>query len=840
MTDATNRKLDVKDNELGDIARDDPLYELSQIIGFSRPAETEHPRSTQEEHVDLEQELLRELDNFPVSGRSSAEVPDYQEYSEPEQDEPVIVPEQSRSAEPLDFESEFERDFGGVFKMPEPARPEPVAPEPVVDMVDMDEPDPMEAELSQPEFEPVPAPRPVFAEVPRFEPAPEPASQPAADSLEDELLDLLGSIGEKAKAPWTAEQPDVEQIAVDEQVAVEPPAFEDYVAGSEAEETEPEAFADTLATAPRPLWFDEPEPVQEPAAEVIDETYDEPAGELEPDEDSALLDAFESELSEGLSISLDEMSQEEAEVQEDAPAGFSIEDELDLDRTYETSAEEDEDAAVSEIETAASEIASAARPSMAPVLDTADLSAGDIEAMHPLDLPQQAEEEAARSDSSDIERELDAALTGYDQYEDEPAPRFGAAAAAMPAASYDLDAIENDLARDMDYVAHDLEARNADEDDFDGFEDDFDEPVLAPQEPVERPRSGRGMMIAAVVGGVAILGAIGAFALMGSDVGDDGGPVLVKADPDPVKIVPEDPGGKEVPNQDRAVYGEVDGNGETAPTQDTLVSTSEEPIDLNGDSTLLPSGITETAKVEDRLMPEAASSDGMSAAADDGQALLPPRRVRTVIVKPDGSFVPTPAPQPAATAEAQPEPAPQTAEAAVTQPEATQPAATETQAAAAAEPQDVTPDETEALQQMASASEAETTAAPEPQQTASRNIPTPTVIPERPVDQPVQVASQPAPAPAPAPAVQTQAAVPGGYMVQISSQPSAALAQQSATDLSRRFSNILGGRAISIQQAEIEGRGTFHRVRVAASGRDDAVALCESLKRAGGSCFVTR
>lgn len=835
MTDATNRKLDVKDNEFGDIARDDPLYELSQIIGFSRPAEPEHPGQPQEDHVDLEQELLRELDNFPVPGRSSAEASDYQDYSEPEAVEPVSPPEQSRSSEPLDFESEFERDFGGVFKMPEPAKPEPVAPEPVVDMTDMDEPDPMEAELSQPEFEPTPAQRPVFAEVPRFEPEPEPAPQPTADSLEDELLSLLGSIGEKANAPWTPEQPAVEQIAVDEPEAVEPPVFEAYAEETEAQEVEPEVVAETSATAPRPLWFDEPEPVRQASVEAINETYEEPAVELEPDEDSALLDAFESELSEGLSISLDEMSQEEVEdpEQEDAATDFSIEDELDLDRTYDTSAEDEEDTAVIEIENAASEIASAARPGMPPVLDTADLSGGDIEAMHPLDLPQQAGEEEMRPEPNDIERELDAALTGYDQYEDEPAPRFGAAAAAMPAASYDLDAIENDLARDMDYVAHDLEARSAEEDEFDGFEDEFDEPVLAPQ-PAERPRSGRGMMIAAVVGGVAILGAIGAFALMGSDVGDDGGPVLVKADSDPVKIVPEDQGGREVPNQDRAVYGEVDGNGETAPTQDTLVSTSEEPIDLNGGPTVLPSGITETAKVEDRLMPEAASSDGMSAAGDDGQALLPPRRVRTVIVKPDGSFVPTPA----ATATAQPEPAPQTAEAAVTQPETTRPAATETQASASVETPAASQDDTEALQQMASVSEPETNTAPEPAQTASRNIPTPTVIPERPVDQPVQVASQPAPAPAPT--VQTQPAVPGGYMVQISSQPSAALAQQSATDLSRRFGNILGGRAISIQQAEIEGRGTFHRVRVSASGRDDAVALCESLKRAGGSCFVTR
>lgn len=830
MTDATNRKLDVKDNEFGDIARDDPLYELSQIIGFSRPAEPEHPRQAHDDTVDLEQELLRELDNFPVSGRTAAEVSDYQGYSEPEPVEAATAPQPSRSSDPLDFDSEFERDFGGVFKMPEPAMSKPAAPEPVVDTFEMDHSDLMEAELSQPDFEPPMEPKAVFAEAPRFEPEPEPAPEPSADSLEDELLDLLGSIGEKAKAPWAEEPAPVEQIVVDEPAAVEQPDFDDYVSEMDVEDAQPEAVAETPTAAPQPLWFDVPEPVREPFSEARYEAVDEPAAESEPslelapDEDSALLDAFESELSEGLSISLDEMSHEDVDAQDDASADFSIEDELDLDRTYETAADADEDAAVTDIEIAASEIASAARSTMPPVLETADLSASDMEAMPPLDLPQQAEE-SVRSEPNDIERELDAALTGYDQYEDDTAPRFSAAAAAIPAANYDLDAIENELARDMDYVAHDLEARNADEDEFDGFDDEFDEPVIAPQ-PVDHQRSGRGMMIAAIVGGIAILGAFGAFALMGSDVGDDGGPVLVKADPDPVKIVPEDPGGREVPNQDRAVYGEVDGNGETAPTQDTLVSTSEEPIDLNGGSTVLPSGVTETAKVEDRLMPEAASSDGMSAAGDDGQALLPPRRVRTVIVKPDGSFVPTSA----ATATAQPEPAPQTAEAAVTEPEATRPAAAETQAPA------TQGDDAEALQQMASVSEPETSAASEPAQTASRNIPTPAAIPERPVNQPVQVASQPAPAPA----TQTQPAVPGGYMVQISSQPSAALAQQSATDLSRRFGNLLGGRAISIQQAEIEGRGTFHRVRVAASGRDDAVALCESLKRAGGSCFVTR
>jgi hypothetical protein len=127
----------------------------------------------------------------------------------------------------------------------------------------------------------------------------------------------------------------------------------------------------------------------------------------------------------------------------------------------------------------------------------------------------------------------------------------------------------------------------------------------------------------------------------------------------------------------------------------------------------------------------------------------------------------------------------------------------------------------------------------------------PRFIPERPADQPViianagaqtatrpqPVAPQPARAPQAAPIVQQST---GGYVMQISSQPSIELAQASATNLSQRYSNIIGGRQIKIQRAEIEGRGTFHRVRVVASSRDDAIALCERYKSAGGSCFVAR
>jgi cell division septation protein DedD len=79
-----------------------------------------------------------------------------------------------------------------------------------------------------------------------------------------------------------------------------------------------------------------------------------------------------------------------------------------------------------------------------------------------------------------------------------------------------------------------------------------------------------------------------------------------------------------------------------------------------------------------------------------------------------------------------------------------------------------------------------------------------------------------------------------GFYVQISSQPSEAAARDSLSSLTRRFAGQIGSRGVGIRTAEIPGKGTFYRVRVAAETRDEAVQLCETLKSAGGSCFVTR
>ncbi|TDH39183.1 hypothetical protein E2A64_08965 [Pseudohoeflea suaedae] len=368
-------------------------------------------------------------------------------------------------------------------------------------------------------------------------------------------------------------------------------------------------------------------------------------------------------------------------------------------------------------------------------------------------------------------------------------------------------------------------------------------------------------LIAGVVLGVAVLlgGTALAWNWIAGGSSSDDGPKVIMADKDPVKVVPENPGGAKVPNQDKAVYEKVEGNDTGAASQPRLVESAEEPVDVvqrTIDPDVLPlegRGEAETAagateKVEDRLT----EGDTESAAAgSSAEQLLSPRRVRTMIVRPDGTIVPRSEPQ----AEAAETPAPAAASVETVPATPVAPEASTTDVASAdpeiglSAPATVTAD-----------GEIAGTAAAEGEVAANPTIPTQTVttvpVPtSRPSEQPVNVVGQvsgngrvsevasaaPQTAAPAAPAAQTTAAAnPGGYYMQIASQPSAAGAQTSYDDLSRRYSSIIGGRGVDIKSAEIPNRGTYHRVRIPAGTREEANALCARYKAAGGSCIVTR
>lgn len=386
----------------------------------------------------------------------------------------------------------------------------------------------------------------------------------------------------------------------------------------------------------------------------------------------------------------------------------------------------------------------------------------------------------------------------------------------------------------------------------------------------------RGPVLALAVLGVAVLAGVGAFgwSMLSGDggVGDDG-PRIIRADKDPVKVLPENPGGVTVPNQDKAVYDRVAGGTGTSTGQPALVNSAEEPVDVvqrTLDPGILPlEGRADSLeKSEERLSAETSGSD--VASNEPAPPVISPRKVRTMIVKPDGSIVAREVEEPEAAAAVETSQPQATAEpqvATLTQPD--QGAASITQPVPVAEQVET------ALEQPVEQPAETETPATEGTLAPVRVVTTQPIRPVanapvplgRPVDQPVNVvgtvtqggrvdaapaapaapvASQPvevasAPAAA-APAAPAAAPVanPGGYYVQIASQPTAEGAQSSWNTLSSRYSSVLGGQNVDIQRADIPGKGVFHRVRVPAGSRDQANALCSRYKAAGGSCFVSR
>ncbi len=91
-----------------------------------------------------------------------------------------------------------------------------------------------------------------------------------------------------------------------------------------------------------------------------------------------------------------------------------------------------------------------------------------------------------------------------------------------------------------------------------------------------------------------------------------------------------------------------------------------------------------------------------------------------------------------------------------------------------------------------------------------------------------------------APARTTGQIAPGTYIVQVTSQRSESAARNAYAGLQRKYPGILGNRNAVIVSANIQDRGTFYRARIPAGSRAEAISLCESLKGAGGDCFVRR
>lgn len=806
---------------------------------FDQSADAAPPASAgaaPEEHpdfADFEKMLASDLPDAPQSDKQELGEIEASFASEFEED----APRETASAE--EFPAFDDSDF--VFDEPEaaiPAPQEPVASEP------HEEGDDFERALAAAVFDEQPT-QAGYAEEQDYgaEQAysqdsyeysePEAAPEAPAASLEDELNALLNRMSAR---PEPAYEPDF-QLEKPLDVHVEPAAAPVYEASAQPQESvsNPDDFDLDIDLAA----FDAASHADDAREQYADETSADPVEALKPFIPTAAAVAAAAAQAHNWSRGTPFIRPQPDPVQpqvsfaqpvqqtgatayhyEAEPAAGSYEVEQDYRTTDQVGAETP--AAYSEL----SEVAAApARPPVAeiPELETIEIPEKAVALADDLDIPdvpfEEDKTEAPAYD--DLDAEFSSLLNEMNVGEPTPAPEPAQQAAAFQAprqqpeqaaagGSAQVTADAYDQAFDdfeFDAAASQPYAPQAAADDGFDYDPDAGETMSEAGETEEQRPRNRMLLAAAVVGAVALIGGIGAFALSFGGGGSGDAPVLVKADDAPIKVKPENPGGTVIPNQDNKVYDMVAKGGRpAAPTQEKLVSDAEQPIDVTStapearvvgglpvDEAAQPAG-----KSEDRVAPALVEND---AAADEVPAVAP-RKVRTMVVRPDGTLVPREDPAPA-------------------------------QQIAATEPTDPAP-------QAVSAPGAEQTGAvtpAAPQQSANTPSAAP-VAPQRPAEQPVDIVGEVKPGQVAA--LDPNAAAAGTWAMQIASQPSVEAAQSTYQDLARRYASVLEGRSVNIVKAEVAGKGTFYRVRVAADSRAEAISLCEKYKAAGGACFVSK
>lgn len=345
---------------------------------------------------------------------------------------------------------------------------------------------------------------------------------------------------------------------------------------------------------------------------------------------------------------------------------------------------------------------------------------------------------------------------GWDKYEQAPPPPPQAARPIHPPAIP-----EDDL--DADFFA--------DEDDY-----DIDE--------YEHGRGGgRKKLVAAVLVSAVAVGA-GLAYVYKSTAENGGSPSLITADNSPIKEQPADPGGRDFPNGNKAIYDRLVGDGSGSPQ---LAGGAEESPSQQA---TIP-GIVTTGTLEERIENalKAQGNDGSAAPSQEASSPDAPRTVRTVTFGPDGQQQ-----------EVQPE----------------------TQRVAAATPQS----ETISSGVVVTSQAAEL----EPTQQESAEAP------------PVQEAPTQVAAVAPqsqSPQITESAGGTGAFFVQIAARNDQEAAVAAFATLQQKYSAVIGNYSPSVRKVDLGAKGVWYRLLVGpVDSKSEADGLCERLKGAGmKSCF---
>ncbi|QND47022.1 SPOR domain-containing protein [Rhizobium lusitanum] len=893
----------------GFFADDDPLAELARIVGFEpRPAAQAAPASQRQEPAfDLEDELLREFERYDAPRLSPANdipaLPEDQPFAgeaelsrpaEPvsaEYHEPQPVELQQQPAAPIkptvgarDLIDELEMSIAPALQaasVPQPAAPPVVKPTPQHAAATVRLP------LANFTLAPPSAPATTFVQAPVV--APVAQAQPIVDALDFELPTMGAAqsvepvvVQPVANAAEPVKSPSFDAAALSAEIddlLADVDRYPVPARGSEpAAKVEPDF--DIFASQPVTPAVPAVEAFVAPVA-VATPQREEPKPILLEAEDPFAGEDFEFDLAD-IEMELAELDFAEANKSAPVtpPAPVAVPQPIVSRATPIVQAPVAAVAAPPVV--AAAPIVAMAAPMLdidqALPFDPSEISDTEdrietFEGSHVPNLPP-VEPEAPIAVPSEYDFDIDAemaSLFGTPAKEAAPEPIKPAAAAAlggaMAAASWSKNAAAKPVAAAAKQPVEEFdEFERALEEDFRRTYREASNPVenvarmtLNPVvQAVRRPaRSFRGVATAAALIAVFGLGAYGIYGWVrhGSPISSfSGEPRVITADAEPIKVAPENPGGTVVPNQDKAVYDRVAGDGAAAPKQKQLVSSNEQPVDVV-QKTLIPEAVspddgsadqvtpTPVGETQDpRLLPSQNGDNADMAANDDGQVpSVSPRKVRTMIVKPDGSLVARdePAAGTSTTAAAAPALAPKTNAAkpatdnqvastdlrpATTDTQASQPASVDNDAASA----ESTPIRVVKTAPVPSARPAQKVAA------ATENV---AAHPAQAQPKPQQVASA-SPAATQAPVASASAG--GAYGVQIASLPSEAEAQRSQANLKTKFASVIGGHPLEIRKADIAGKGTYYRVRVVAGSKDDAADLCVRLRAAGGTCLISK
>jgi len=321
------------------------------------------------------------------------------------------------------------------------------------------------------------------------------------------------------------------------------------------------------------------------------------------------------------------------------------------------------------------------------------------------------------------------------------------------------------------------------------------------------------VMAAMIVAGIAGIGA--SFGFKGA-VSNQNEIATIRAADGPVKIHPETVASTEVTDRDASVLG---GASQQPPV--AAANNAEQPADLSAQasaqaevaappvqsepSTAVAGIAGGAANVPVPQPPPAAQAQPQpQPPADSIAALIEPKKVKTVSVRPDGTLLPNDAP-------------PQVAAPAVSMMPVARPAATSpTKAATPKSTARVVTTPKPAAGQNAGAEAARTTIAAKAKRLQVADAQGQAQVPD---------AGQPAT---------------GSFAVQLAAPGTEQEARETQVRLMKKFSAELAGFHPSIHKAEVGGKPVY-RVRVSGlSSRDEATALCQKVESGGGKCFVAK